>query len=209
MPTSDKQIKANQQNALVSTGPKTEEGKAIVAQNAVKDGLTANNIVLNSKHYSENQEEYEEHYAMMISVLAPSTHFQKIIAKKITDCLWRSNRIIKAETAKINRQLEDIESEYRYEKLERYFSEFSEEEKSADPEYIQKMENIIGLELIPNDSYAKRLLKYEIRLERQLIRLYKLYKMLQIENHFQSLQKDYKISEKDKTNPFENFGDFQ
>ncbi|MBM3500891.1 MAG: hypothetical protein FJX74_19705, partial [Armatimonadetes bacterium] len=33
---SDKQIEANRQNALASTGPRTEEGKAIVAQNALK-----------------------------------------------------------------------------------------------------------------------------------------------------------------------------
>ena len=37
--TTEKQIKANKQNALVSTGPVTPEGKAIAAQNAVKPDI--------------------------------------------------------------------------------------------------------------------------------------------------------------------------
>ena len=36
-----KQIKANRQNAQKSTGPKTSDGKAVVSQNAVKHGLFA------------------------------------------------------------------------------------------------------------------------------------------------------------------------
>jgi hypothetical protein len=34
--TTKKQIKANKQNAQLSTGPLTDQGKAIVAQNALK-----------------------------------------------------------------------------------------------------------------------------------------------------------------------------
>jgi hypothetical protein len=36
--TSHKQIVSNQRNALKSTGPRTETGKALVAQNALKHG---------------------------------------------------------------------------------------------------------------------------------------------------------------------------
>jgi len=40
--TTQKQIKANRQNAQKSTGPKTDEGKAAVSQNAVKHGIFPN-----------------------------------------------------------------------------------------------------------------------------------------------------------------------
>ncbi len=43
--TSDTKQNANVQNAQMSTGPRTPEGKAAVAQNAVTHGLTAQNIV--------------------------------------------------------------------------------------------------------------------------------------------------------------------
>jgi len=40
------QINANQQNAQKSTGPQTDEGKAVVSQNAVKHGLFAAETVI-------------------------------------------------------------------------------------------------------------------------------------------------------------------
>ncbi len=43
--TSDEKHNANVQNAQYSTGPRTEAGKAAVAQNAVTHGLTAQNII--------------------------------------------------------------------------------------------------------------------------------------------------------------------
>jgi hypothetical protein len=43
---SEKQVLANQQNALKSTGPKTDEGKAIAARNSLKHGLLAKEVVI-------------------------------------------------------------------------------------------------------------------------------------------------------------------
>ena len=39
------QIKANRQNARKSTGPKTDEGKAAVSQNALKHGIFAESVI--------------------------------------------------------------------------------------------------------------------------------------------------------------------
>ena len=44
-----KQIKANRRNSKKSAGPKTPEGKAAVAQNASKHGLTSRNLVLSDE----------------------------------------------------------------------------------------------------------------------------------------------------------------
>jgi hypothetical protein len=44
--TSEKQAKANRQNALKSTGPKMPEGKATVLLNALKHGLLSREILL-------------------------------------------------------------------------------------------------------------------------------------------------------------------
>ena len=44
--TSEKQRKANRQNAKKSTGPRTEDGKASTSQNALKHGLLARDAVL-------------------------------------------------------------------------------------------------------------------------------------------------------------------
>ena len=44
--TTNAQIKANRNNAKKSTGPRTEQGKARVAKNALKHGLLARDTVL-------------------------------------------------------------------------------------------------------------------------------------------------------------------
>ena len=52
---SQQQIDADRANALKSTGPKTPEGKAIVSQNALKHGLTAQNACVTD----EDQDEFD------------------------------------------------------------------------------------------------------------------------------------------------------
>ncbi len=44
--TSDKQLRANQRNALKSTGPRTPEGKAAIRRNALKHGLLSQEVLL-------------------------------------------------------------------------------------------------------------------------------------------------------------------
>jgi hypothetical protein len=40
------QITVNRRNAMRSTGPRTEAGRAIAARNALKHGLTAERVIL-------------------------------------------------------------------------------------------------------------------------------------------------------------------
>ncbi len=42
----EKQLQANIQNAGLSTGPVTEEGKEVVARNAIKHGVFAKDLVI-------------------------------------------------------------------------------------------------------------------------------------------------------------------
>ena len=51
-----KQIEANRRNALLSTGPKTLEGKAAVRLNALRHGLRAHTVVLPG----ENPEQFHQ-----------------------------------------------------------------------------------------------------------------------------------------------------
>ena len=52
--TTEAQIEANRANAQKSTGPRTPEGKATVAQNAVKHGLLARTAVLHGEDWEEH-----------------------------------------------------------------------------------------------------------------------------------------------------------
>ena len=63
-----KQIEANRRNAQKSTGPRTPEGKAIVAQNALKHGFWSPEVVIKG----EDAEEFEIFRAGLLEELAPA-----------------------------------------------------------------------------------------------------------------------------------------
>ena len=56
--TTDKQLGASSQNALISTGPKTPEGKVVGSINAVKHGIFAQDLVINTGDGRENEGEH-------------------------------------------------------------------------------------------------------------------------------------------------------
>jgi hypothetical protein len=53
--TSFRQVEANQGNALRSSGPKTEAGKGRSRRNAVRHGLTAENVVVTLEDIEDYQ----------------------------------------------------------------------------------------------------------------------------------------------------------
>ncbi|MCP4542912.1 MAG: hypothetical protein GY832_37815, partial [Chloroflexi bacterium] len=59
MAVSQKQLIANRRNAARSTGPKTEQGKAIASRNAITHGLATPDIVINSPNLTENAQHYD------------------------------------------------------------------------------------------------------------------------------------------------------
>ena len=82
------QVAANRLNAQKSTGPRTAEGKAVVAQNAVKHGLLAREGVLRG----EDWEEYEMHREALLEELNPTGALEVMLAARIVDLTWRLHR---------------------------------------------------------------------------------------------------------------------
>ncbi len=82
-----KQINANRQNAQKSTGPKTDDGKATVSQNAVKHGLFAQSIV-----FGENEADYEAFHDNMLAELVPVGVVESVLAERAVNLAWRLKR---------------------------------------------------------------------------------------------------------------------
>ncbi|MHC4326394.1 MAG: hypothetical protein ACYSUX_19155, partial [Planctomycetota bacterium] len=82
------QINANRQNARKSTGPRTDEGKAVVSQNAVKHGLFASEVVITG----ENQADYEAFHDEFLAELAPAGMSESVMAERIISLAWRLRR---------------------------------------------------------------------------------------------------------------------
>jgi len=82
------QINANRRNAQKSTGPRTEEGKRVVSQNAVTHGLFAHEAVLKC----EDPAEYELHREALLDEFRPVGAMESILAERIVSLSWRLQR---------------------------------------------------------------------------------------------------------------------
>ncbi len=86
--STESQINANRQNARQSTGPRTDEGKAKVAQNATKHGLFSQKSVV----IPENQADYDAVRDEMLKDLKPVGAMEAILAERIVSLTWRLKR---------------------------------------------------------------------------------------------------------------------
>lgn len=91
---SKKKLLANQTNALKSTGPKTEEGKAIASQNTLKHGLLSQDLIIRD----ENQEELLSFRNQVYCTLQPHEALEELLVEKIINASWRLKRLTKAES---------------------------------------------------------------------------------------------------------------
>ncbi len=184
MAVSEKQLKANQENAKKSTGPKSSQGKFASSQNSTRSGLYTDKLILNSVHLKEDRVEFELLLESLRYELDPTTLSQDYLVQKIAICYWRGRRVIAAETAHINHQLNSITDNWRYKELLREIVSdtiVSDTIGSDDIAEIKKDEyvaNRIGMHSIANDDFAKLILRYELRLDRQMTRCYRLFYQL-------------------------------
>ena len=110
--TNEKQTEANKKNALLSTGAVTEEGKAIVAKNAVKHGVFASDLIISSGDGAENEEEYIELLYNLTKSLNPSGQMEHLLVEKIAVDFWRLRRVLRFETGSIRKYLDMVIYDY-------------------------------------------------------------------------------------------------
>lgn len=91
----EKQIAANRRNAQLSTGPRTAEGMARVAGNAITHGLTASTPVLSDEEkgtYDALRERLYRQYGPVVALAAE-------LVEEATSILWRLRRVPAIECA--------------------------------------------------------------------------------------------------------------
>jgi hypothetical protein len=91
--TSENQVRANQRNALKSTGPKTPKGKAAIRHNALKHGLLSQEILLPGEDGSALKELDEG----LRDELQPVGELENMLVDKIIAAAWRLHRLGRVE----------------------------------------------------------------------------------------------------------------
>ncbi len=87
--TSEKQIKANQQNARKRTGPRTQEGKDRASNNSVKHGLLSQDVLIRGEDGAALQELSER----LREELKPVGELEDMLLDRIVAAHWRLRRL--------------------------------------------------------------------------------------------------------------------
>jgi len=96
------QLTANQANSQLSTGPRTEEGKARSSQNSLKHGVFAKTIVLPG----ESQEEFDALLAGLRKDHKPEGETESNLVRGLAEIQWRLDRLRRYEAAATDEALE-------------------------------------------------------------------------------------------------------
>src|SRR6266550_2233910 len=123
MPT-NLQIAANRANAQKSTGPKTPEGRAAVACNALKHGLTARQIVIDT----ESQPEFDEIARSFEDDLQPVGSLETSLVQQMVCAHWRLRRARQLETDFLDVRMEYFDG--------RGYEDYMAVPKASRPAYI-------------------------------------------------------------------------
>ncbi len=113
--TTQKQMNANRLNAQQSTGPKSNEGKAIVSSNAIKHGIFTKYLILASTFGKEDDKEYLEMLNNLVDCLTPQNQMESLLVEKIAIDFWRLRRTIAFKTGSISKHINTmLKSNYTY-----------------------------------------------------------------------------------------------
>jgi hypothetical protein len=90
-------------NGARSKGPKTREGKVASSLNALRHGLSANNLLLPG----EDAAEYEAHMDSWFSTLVPTSLPEATLVAQLGDTAWKLERLSKLENGRSLASLEE------------------------------------------------------------------------------------------------------
>jgi hypothetical protein len=113
MACSPARLEANRRNAALSTGPKTEEGKARSRANSLKHGLTGAGVVLPDEDVARIEERFEEFEAD----LKPKNGVARFLARRAAMLSVRLERCVRHESAAIASRMRRAEADFEHERL--------------------------------------------------------------------------------------------
>ncbi len=187
----DRQIEANRENSKSSTGPRTAEGKAVVAGNAVKHGLTAaTRVVIRD----ESPDEFARMHAALHAETVTGSELERGLIDEVAAATWRLRRAARIERDMMDEDIRRALWKKRH--RARVYDERREEhrlrlvaagemdpDEQFDPQPFDplKKEALLGdqirVRMLEDDGYAK-LGRYEVQLRRGLYQAVRELRML-------------------------------
>ncbi len=97
MSTTEQRLAANRANALGSTGPISDEGKARSSRNATQHGLLSARMFLED----EGPADFNGLMGSLMHSLSPVGAIEETLVERIAVTIWRQRRLVQAETASL------------------------------------------------------------------------------------------------------------
>lgn len=111
-----RQIEANRQNSQRSTGAKTEKGKEIVAQNALKHGVFSKQVLLDQ----ESKTDFAAFEAEFYEYFRPQGLLERLFWERALAAAWRLSRVTQMESMLIDHAARGFDSKGIIEVLRGY-----------------------------------------------------------------------------------------
>lgn len=105
---SERKIQANRENALRSTGPRTERGKRTASRNAITHGFFAREVVIRAENGGESLEEFQTLLGSLYESYKPVGVAEELLVQTIANCWWKKARVLRAENGEIQKQLDSF-----------------------------------------------------------------------------------------------------
>jgi len=106
----EKQLEANRRNAELSTGPVTDEGKAIVSKNRVSHGVLSRDVVLPGMEQFENVEDFQNLRTSMEEYWHPEGVMEESLCEDLAIQWWRMRRLYRHESGSLKEQHESTKN---------------------------------------------------------------------------------------------------
>jgi hypothetical protein len=157
MPTSDRRRAASRANGAKSKGPKTPEGKARSAANAIRHGLTAaGRTTATVCIFGEIAEDFDELHAALVAEHEPGSATEALLVEEMATARWRQQRVWMLESTTIDKHAGRVTPEI--------MSTYGEQ--ATEPLIIASaVEDLAG-----NSNVLALLMRYEARLSRHLLK---------------------------------------
>src|SRR2546422_406653 len=106
--SSPRKVRANQQNAKASSGPKSDAGKKESATNALKWGFCSGQRVVQD----EDPQQFQELWDHLWKEFRPRNAKEELVVEQIITTYWRLKRLVNIETAVFARESISVQGEY-------------------------------------------------------------------------------------------------
>ena len=121
----EKQIAANRDNAKLSTGPRTEEGKTISSRNNTTHNLTAKGLII----APGLEDDFAQLESGLRTRLQPDGELQEVLFARLLECSWNLQRCRLAEhqlyesSANVDPLLDD-QNARKYDRIQKYARQY-------------------------------------------------------------------------------------